>query len=139
MNKYSIINFVRKNKLNIVISFIVTILLSFIVIVFIKNLYQVLLHFGENTLGDIFSQLKNSKVITPFIVQFIVLFIFNYLILKLNINKNNKIFKIIISLIMYILFIVILFVFSILLSKVNGVLFIDVLVSLLKNMGGLGL
>lgn len=139
MNKYSIINFVRKNKLNIVISFIVTILLSFIVIVFIKNLYKVLLHFGENTLGDIFSQLKNSKVITPFIVQFIVLFIFNYLILKLNINKNNKIFKIIISMIMYILFIVILFVFSILLSKVNGVLFIDVLVSLLKNMGGLGL
>ncbi len=139
MNKYSIINFVRKNKFNIVISFVVTILLSFIVIVFIKNLYKVLLHFGENTLGDIFSQLKNSKVITPFIVQFIVLFIFNYLILKLNINKNNKIFKIIISMIMYILFIVILFVFSILLSKVNGVLFIDVLVSLLKNIGGLGL
>ena len=139
MNKNNIINYIKKYKLNLIISFIVTILLSFIVIVFIKNLYKVLLHFGENTLGDIFFQLKNSKVITPFIVQFIVLFIFNYLILKLNINKNNKIFKIIISMIMYILFIVILFVFSILLSKVNGVLFIDVLVSLLKNMGGLGL
>ena len=47
--------------------------------------------------------------------------------------------KLFISLIMAILFIVILFVISILLSKVNGVLFIDVLVSLLKNMGGLGL
>ena len=64
MNKDSIVNCIKINKLNLIISFVVTILLSFIVIVFIKNLYKILLHFGEDTLGTIFSQLKDSKIIT---------------------------------------------------------------------------
>lgn len=139
MNKKTIINYIKKHKLNLIISFIVTLLLSFIVIIFIDNLYKLLLSVGEDTLGNIFSQLKDSDIITPFIIQFITLFYINTILFKLNNNKSNKVLKIIISIIIFILFIIILFIMSILLSKVNGVLFIDVLVSLLKNMGGLGL
>lgn len=134
----SILKQIKKYKVHLLCAFVFTLLLFLIVTLLIRNIYNILLYFGEETLGNIFSQLDDAYVIPPFILQFIILFLMACLVLKVDYSKNKIIKIIFISIICLIIFIILL-VISILLSSVNGVLFIDVLVSLLKNMGGLGL
>lgn len=138
MEKNSFYTKLKKYKIHLISSIVLSSFLFLSVTLFIRYFYKLLFNLGEDTLGTIFSQLKEANIKPPLIISFIIFFFITNLILKFNYN-NKKVFKILIVIIIYILSFSILLVLSILLSRVNGILFIDVLVSLLKNMGGLGL
>lgn len=138
MKKNTILTLIKKLKIQLISSGIITILLFLIVTLFIKYFYKILLLLGEDTLGTIFSQLKDSTIMPLIIIPFVIFFFITNWILKFNYN-NSKVLKVLFVISIYILSFIVILVLSILLSKVNGVLFIDVLVSLLKNMEGLGL
>lgn len=128
----------KKVLINIIITTIFAIIISLLTIIFFKNLGEILSSFGEETLGDIFSQLKNAEISIPLLIPVVIIFLINRLILKFNFQKK-KLLKIILTFVIYILSIFIMLIFSILFSKSNGITFLDVLISLLNNLGGLGL
>ena len=138
MEEKSKLNIIKKYKTHLTRALVLTILLSLITTIFFRYSNRILSFFGEESLGTIFGQLKESDIKTPFIIPFVVFFLLTYWVLKFN-YKDKKILKVVLGFGAYVISFSLLLVFSILLSKVNGVLFIDVLVSLLKNMGGLGL
>ena len=138
MDKNNILTQIKKFKIQLISSGAITILLFLIVTLFIKNFYKILLLLGEDTLGTIFSQLKDATIIPPIIIPYVIFFFITNWIAKFNYN-NSKGLKVLFVISIYILSFIVILVLSILLSKVNGVLFIDVLVSLIKNIGGLGL
>ena len=128
----------KKVLINIIITTIFAIIISLLTIIFFKNLGGILNSFGEEILGDVFSQLQNAEISIPLLIPVVIIFLINRLILKFNFQKK-KLLKIILIFVIYILSIIIMLIFSILFSKSNGITFLDVLISLLNNLGGLGL
>jgi len=103
-------------------------------VLIIRNIGNVLYLLNEEQFGEIFSQLKNnSSIIPPFIIPFLIVTFIMILLFK-NQKKVKPLRVIILFLVM-----IIMQVLSILLSNVNGIYFIDIIISLINNMGGLGL
>ena len=95
-------------------------------VIFIKNIGELLYLFNENQLGDIFLQLKDSNKIYPPIIINLIL----YSLLFISFKKKLPLMIILIPVIVII---------STLLTSANGIYFIDIIISLINNIGGLGL
>ncbi len=99
-------------------------------VIFLKNIGELLYLFNENELGDIFLQLKASnEIYPPIIINFIL-----YSLLFISFKK-----KLALKIIFMVILIPIIVIISTLLTSVNGIYFIDILISLINNIGGLGL
>lgn len=138
MEENSKLGKIKKYKTHLIRALVLSIFLSLVTTIFFRYSNRILSSFGENTLSTIFAQLKESDIKTPFLIPFVCFFFLTFWILKFDYNKN-RFLKWLLGLCLYVVSFGVLLVFSILLSKVNGILFVDVLVSLLENMEGLGL
>lgn len=127
-----------KYRLQLIISLSLTLLITIISYILITNLYRILLSFNEETLATIFYQLKTADVNSPILINIIIYFLITYKIFKIDYSKKY-ILKLIIVIFIYLIVTILLTIITLMLTKVNGMLFIDILVSLLKNMDGLGL
>lgn len=128
----------KKYKFKILISIIFTILAVIPSYLIIKYLDKILELFKVGTLSEIFSQLRYCQIIVPFIFPFIISLFVTILLSRFNLNKH-KTLKILLKIVLYIFTYVLLLAFCTLFSKSNGILFIDILISLINNLGGLGL
>ena len=129
----------NKNKYSIIISLIMTLLTYFVAVLMIHYLYIILYYFGVDAkLTQIFSQLSDARVNIHVIIPLISYYFLSILVLRIN-YKKRKIFRIIaISLLVLFIFILVTLI-SVILSTVNDMSFIDIIISLLENMEGLGL
>ena len=116
----------ENTKIALTIGFLIPFVMALISMAIITNIYL----FLDNPLHDIFMNLNDASIISPVIIPFIIIF----LVVKWYLNKKNKVFIIILVLIYFVLQI-----YQILFSYVNGICFLDVLISLINNIGGLGL
>lgn len=134
----AILEKICKYRLHLIISLSLTLLITIISYILITNLYRILSSFNEDTLSTIFYQLKTADVNSPILINIIIYFLITYKVLKIDYSKKY-ILKLIIVIFIYLIVTILLTIITLMLTKVNGMLFIDILVSLLKNMDGLGL
>ena len=124
----------RRTFTIIMISLVLNILIWCFSIGFIENLGNIISLFNEEQFALIFSQLEEgSTIVPPFIIPLILITLIMYLLFK----KNNKLLFIKLPIILIVILLV--QVISIMCSSVNGLYFVDIIISLINNLGGLGL
>ena len=127
-------DFRKRNLVISLIGILLTSLTCIFCVVFIKNIGNILYKLDIEQFGDIFSQLKNSKsIIPPVYLPLLIYFALVYLLFR----KGNK--YLILKIVLLVVVFIIILVLSILLTVVNGFYFIDIILSLIENLGGLGL
>lgn len=100
----------------------------------IKKLGYIISLFDEEQFALIFSQIETgSLILPPFLIPFIIVFGIVFLLFRKN---NNMLY---IKLPLFLLVIILVQSLSIMCTCVNGLYFIDIIISLIKNLGGLGL
>ena len=128
--------FIKLNKWPIILSLVHTTIIYICAVLLIKNIYN---FFEQGSdMYYIFRQLQSAKIIVPCIIKLIIFFFLYKLIFKSCLN-NKQVIKIILSCLLLFFVTTISLIVSTLFSVVNNVLFLDILLSLLKNMGALGL
>jgi len=83
-------------------------------------------------------QLKNAKVITPLIIPYIIYFFINKFIINKRISKN-KVTNIVVKSLIGVVTFIVTYLLMVAFSKVNDMGLLDTILSLLENLGGLGL
>lgn len=134
MNK--VINYFKSNIISIIISLIMTLFSYLLGVILIHNLY-IFLETGSE-LQEIFMQLKTARVVTPIIIPTIIYFFVSMLIIKKKL-LNNRTFNIIVKSLIGLFTFIIVFALMVIFSRINDMGLLDTLLSLLENMGGLGL
>ena len=127
-----------ENKKRTIYILIITVGLSIVTwifsIVFIKNLGLLLYSLGDVQFGAIFSQLQKSSSIIPSIIFPLLI---NGLTMFLFFRKDIN--KLVLKVVLMVFVAIIAQIISISLALVNGIYFIDIIISLINNIGGLGL
>lgn len=126
----------KSNMWPIISSIVHITIISICSIVFIKNFY-ILFGVG-NDMYYIFEQLKSAKIIVPFIIPLLVFFFIYKFLFKISF-KTKKALKIILFIVLLYFISIVTYILSIVFAIVNDVVFIDIIISLIKNMEGLGL
>ena len=129
-------NFIKLNKRPIILSVIHTVVIYICTVLLIKNIYN----FFEkgSDMYYIFQQLQSAKIVVPCIITLIVFFFLYKLMFKINLKKGKIVKIIFFSLLLFFITLIAL-ILSTLLSIVNNVVFLDILISLIKNMEALGI
>ena len=129
-------NFIKLNKRPIILSVLHTAVIYICTVLLIKNIYN----FFEkgSDMYYIFQQLQSAKIVVPCIITLIVFFFLYKLMFKINLKKGKIVKIIFFSLLLFFITLIAL-ILSTLLSIVNNVVFLDILISLIKNMEALGI
>lgn len=134
MNKVFI--FLKNHKYLFLVAFVATLLSYLFSVILIHNLHLFLEKGSE--LQEIFMQLKNAKVITPLIIPYIIYFFISKVIINKRISKN-KVTNIVVKSLIGVVTFIVTYLLMVAFSKVNDMGLLDIILSLLENLGGLGL
>lgn len=134
MNKVFI--FLKNHKYLFLVAFLATLLSYLFSVILIHNLHLFLEKGSE--LQEIFMQLKNAKVITPLIIPYIIYFFISKVIINKRISKN-KVTNIVVKSLIGVVTFIVTYLLMVVFSKVNDMGLLDTILSLLENLGGLGL
>ena len=134
MNKVFI--FLKNHKYLFLVAFVATLLSYLFSVILIHNLHLFLEKGSE--LQEIFMQLKNVKVITPLIIPYIIYFFISKVIINKTISKN-KVTNIVVKSLIGVVTFFVTYLLMVVFSKVNDMGLLDTILSLLENLGGLGL
>lgn len=134
MNKVFI--FLKNHKYLFLVAFVATLLSYLFSVILIHNLHLFLEKGSE--LQEIFMQLKNAKVITPLIIPYIIYFFISKVIINKRISKN-KVTNIVVKSLIGVVTFIVTYLLMVVFSKVNDMGLLDIILSLLENLGGLGL
>lgn len=126
----------NKYKKDIIKSIILTIFITLLSTIIISYSGKILASFNIDTFSKIFSQLRDADIVNPFIIPLVSFF---FIILWLRKFSEKKLYKKILAIFIFIGLFSLLLIYEILFCKVNGILLIDVIFSLIRNLGGLGL
>ena len=100
----------------------------------IRNLGNIIALFDEEQFASIFSQLETgSTIVPPIVIPLIILIFVMFILFK----KNSK--RLYIKIPVVVIFFILTQVISIMCTNVNGLYFGDIIISLINNLGGLGL
>lgn len=116
------------------IAIILTLFTCLFSVAIIKNLGNILYAFNLDQFGDIFSQLEQVESISPSLFIPLIVYTFFLYLFFIN-NSKHLVVKLVILFFIYIIIQLIVILFT----RVNGFYFIDIILSLLENMEGLGI